>query len=102
MLRSFAPGASMELEDKFLRSTVGESKTDFAPPFSAEVAVGKIAQLLKNLGTMKDFARLVVLTGHGARSVNNPFIAACEPPRRCWGPRPPPDAPAASGGASLS
>ena len=43
-------------------------------------AMPKLSQLFKNIGTngngRGDFGRLVVLLGHGARSVNNPFIAA--------------------------
>lgn len=53
-----------------------ESRTDFAPPFTAEEATGKLAQLFKNTGSKTHFARIIVMAGHGARSVNNPFLAA--------------------------
>ena len=76
MLRSFSPELTMELEDSVQSSLMGESKTDFAPPYTADEAVARLGQLFKNVGATDNFARLVIGTGHGARSVNNPFLAA--------------------------
>jgi len=78
LLRSFAPQTTMELEDT-LNEALGTPKyavTDFEPVYTAEEATARLAQLFKNIGVMTNWARLVVATGHGARSVNNPFIAA--------------------------
>ena len=76
LLRSFSPGLTIDLEDKANELSVGQSKTDFAPPYTAEEATTRLAQLFKNIGAKDNFARLVVVTGHGARQVNNPFLAA--------------------------
>ena len=76
MLRSFSPELTMELEDSVQSSLMGESKTDFAPPYTADEAVARLGQLFKNVGATDNFARIVVGMGHGARSVNNPFLAA--------------------------
>ena len=71
LLRSFAPILTMDLEDQIRSNTIGDSITDFAPPFDAATAMPKLSQLFKNIGTngngRGDFARLVVLLGHGAR-----------------------------------
>jgi uncharacterized protein YbcC (UPF0753/DUF2309 family) len=74
LLRSFAPMTTMDLEDKFRGNAIGTSKTDFAPPFDAATAMPKLSQLFKNIGTngngRGDFARLVLLLGHGARRLS--------------------------------
>ena len=76
VIKSFSPSLTMELEDKFTKLVVPDSVTDFAMPYTVKEASDRIAQLFKNVGEMNNFARLVVLTGHGARQVNNPFLAA--------------------------
>jgi hypothetical protein len=77
LLKSLSPAATVALEDAFSRAILPTSDTDFAPPFSPEEAAGRLAQLFRNIGTTwgNDFARLVLLTGHGASSVNNPLAA---------------------------
>jgi len=76
LLRSFSPGLTMELEDKTHSALVNPSSTDFAPPYTAEEATTRLAQLFKNIGATNQFGRLVTVLGHGARQVNNPFLAA--------------------------
>ena len=75
-IKSFSSEATMALEDAFTNTFVPPSTTDFGPVYTPQEATDRLAQLFKNIGTMTHFARLVVLTGHGARSVNNPFLAA--------------------------
>ena len=76
VLKSFSPGLTMQLEDAFTKLVVPESNTDFDPPYTVKEGSDRLAQLLKNVGEMNNFGRLVIATGHGARSVNNPFLAA--------------------------
>lgn len=77
-LKSLAPQTAVALEDAFSSVVMPKSVTDFDSPFSDAEASSRLAQVFKNIGVTKqnDFARLVMLTGHGARSVNNPLIAA--------------------------
>ena len=75
-LKSFAPTTTRKLDEKMKAAFVPESKTDFAPPYTAEEAADRLGQLFKNVGEMSAFGRLVIATGHGARSLNNPFLAA--------------------------
>jgi len=78
LLKSVSPAATVALEDAFDKLVVPPSVTDFEAPFNTEEATDRLAQLFKNIGTTKEahFARMVTLLGHGARSVNNPFLAA--------------------------
>ena len=76
LLKSLAPKTTRALTEQFYQALVPPSSTDFAPPFTADEAGDKLAQLFKNAGVTDNFSRLIVATGHGSRSVNNPFDAA--------------------------
>lgn len=76
ILASFAPTTQRKLNEKFDARIIPESATDFDAPFQPKPAADKLAQLLKNVGVSKRFARMIVVMGHGARSQNNPFLAA--------------------------
>lgn len=78
LFKSLSPAATVALEDAFSNAVLPKSDTDFLPPFNTEEFASRLAQLFKNVGATReqDFARLVTLTGHGARSVNNPYLAA--------------------------
>ena len=74
-LRAFSPELTVQIEDAV--SALSEpSVTDFDMPYNTEEATGRLAQLFKNIGSKTNFARLIIVAGHGSRSINNPFLAA--------------------------
>ncbi len=75
LLMSFAPGAKRVLKERFFGRVLPRPMTEFELPFSAEQAATLLARTFKNIGSTK-FARIVMVFGHGASSVNNPFAAA--------------------------
>ena len=60
--------------DPFLRAP----RTDFQLPFSPEMGAKLLARTLNDIGAKSPdrFAPVVVVMGHGATSMNNPFSAA--------------------------
>jgi len=60
--------------DKFLK----KPRTDFKLPMTPAECAQRLAKTFKNIGLMdlKHFAPVVVILGHGSRTVNNPFDAA--------------------------
>jgi uncharacterized protein YbcC (UPF0753/DUF2309 family) len=64
------------LSEQFWDKVVGQPKTDFKVPFAAEEAAMRLSQVLGNMGLKDRFAPIVVILGHGSRTVNNPFDAA--------------------------
>lgn len=75
-LMSFFPTTTRKLTDRFVESVVTPSKTDFELPYSPTEASNFLAVTFKNVGVKNRFSQIVLLMGHGSRSVNNPFDAA--------------------------
>ena len=71
-----APAQTSSLYETSMKTEPGVPVTVGNLSYTVKEASDRIAQLFKNVGEMNNFARLVVLTGHGARQVNNPFLAA--------------------------
>ena len=76
MLMGFAPGLKQKLRDKFRDWFIPNPHTDFELPISPELAATLLARTFKDIGTHNHFAPIVIVLGHGAISVNNPFAAA--------------------------
>jgi hypothetical protein len=55
---------------------VPESKSDFDMPYTPQQAADLLAPTFLNLGQTSRFAPIIMVFGHGSRSVNNPFDAA--------------------------
>ena len=77
LTRALVPPASTTL-------TVTAAPADTAPVtadaprdgFAESEQADRVAGLLRNMGLVADFSRLVVLMGHGSISQNNPHLAA--------------------------
>ncbi|MEM9475122.1 MAG: DUF2309 domain-containing protein [Pseudomonadota bacterium] len=50
-----------------------EPKPEFSPELDADARIGAAETVLRAMSLTKNFARLVVLAGHGANVTNNPF-----------------------------
>ncbi|MEO1789134.1 MAG: putative inorganic carbon transporter subunit DabA, partial [Pseudomonadota bacterium] len=50
-----------------------EPKPEFSPALDAEARLGAAETVLRAMSLTSDFARVVVLAGHGANVTNNPF-----------------------------
>ena len=75
LTRSFSPEQTVKIEDA-ISGLANAPVTDFEMPYTTEEATERLAQLYKNIGTKDNFARIIIVTGHGSRSINNPFLAA--------------------------
>jgi uncharacterized protein YbcC (UPF0753/DUF2309 family) len=76
MLMGFSPAVKRTIKEKFFLQILEKPKTDFVLPFPPEQAASMLARTFKDIGTHKCFAPIVMVLGHGAASVNNPFAAA--------------------------
>lgn len=56
--------------------TSTDPKPEFAPEFDLESKIGGAEMILRAMSLTSDFARLVLLVGHGANVTNNPFASA--------------------------
>jgi uncharacterized protein len=74
--KAFLPEPRTELtlmrNTKQSQSAVAGLMTGFAP----EEKAGRVASVLRPAGLVRDFARLVVILGHGSTSLNNPHESA--------------------------
>lgn len=61
---------------KFLRDGETRSPDGFLLGYSPDELAERIARVLRSMGSDRDWPELVVLFGHGASSVNNPYFAA--------------------------
>jgi uncharacterized protein len=67
--------------DKFSRLTIetshpNQTENGLQVGFTVEEMATRVENLLKSIGLVKDFARVVYAIGHGSSSVNNPHYAA--------------------------
>lgn len=51
-------------------------KTDFKSPFTPEQSAAMLSRTILNIGQQKSFGKIILVLGHGAISINNPYIAA--------------------------
>jgi uncharacterized protein YbcC (UPF0753/DUF2309 family) len=76
-LMSFAPDRYRAAAERLQRAVVPPPPpTDFQRPLAPAQAAALLARTLKVVGGDRCFAPIVVVLGHGASSVNNPFAAA--------------------------
>merc|ERR1719335_1102196 len=73
---SVFPITKRKLMESFWDAAVGEPKRDFTPPMSSQEAATRLAAIFSNMGVKDRFAPVVMILGHGSRTVNNPFDAA--------------------------
>lgn len=76
-----ATASSFKHMDKFSQLTIeNQHPSDVVEGlqigFTTEEMATRVEGLLKSIGLVKDFARLVYVVGHGSSSVNNPHYAA--------------------------
>lgn len=76
LLMGFAPQTKQTIKDRFQQTFLPKPRTDFDLPFSHKQSAELLARTFKDIGTHKSFAPIVVVLGHGATSVNNPYAAA--------------------------
>jgi uncharacterized protein YbcC (UPF0753/DUF2309 family) len=76
MLTGLAPGFKATLDEYLRKRFLARPQTDIALPFAAEQGAVLLARTFRDVGTHDRFAPLVVVLGHGAVSVNNPFASA--------------------------
>ena len=70
------PTTKNELKKKFCDKVAPEPRTDFKLPFTTEEAATRLAATFMNIGFKDRFAQIIIILGHGSRSVNNPLYAA--------------------------
>ncbi len=75
-LIGYFPTMKQKMEELFHHNFLHKPRTDFQLPFSPEQSASLLARTFKDIGTHNNFAPLIVVLGHGAISVNNPFAAA--------------------------
>jgi uncharacterized protein YbcC (UPF0753/DUF2309 family) len=65
-----------EARFRLLRDADARSPDGLLLGYSAEELADRVAAVLRSMGADRDWPELVVLFGHGASSVNNPYFAA--------------------------
>ena len=75
-LMGMAPDRKQKIKEWFLGKLLPTPETDFQLPLHPEQAATMLARTFRDIGTHRRFAPLVLVLGHGAVSVNNPFFAA--------------------------
>lgn len=76
LLMSFVPTTKQSLKDRFFQTFMPKPRTEIKLPFSPEEGARLLASTFNDIGTQSRFAPIVIVLGHGASSVNNPFAAA--------------------------
>lgn len=77
ILMGFNPRIKSSVKDRMRKAFLPKRpRTDFKLPFPPEQAAALLARTFKDIGTHRRFAPIVIVLGHGAVSVNNPFAAA--------------------------
>lgn len=72
----FSPSFKRLAKERWSRAFVPKPKTDISLPFPPDQAALLLARTIKDIGIYRNFAPIVLVLGHGAQSVNNPFFAA--------------------------
>jgi len=76
-MMGLAPSSKQGIIEKVRRLFLQQPHTDFQQlPFAPEQAAQMLARTFNDIGTQRRFAPIVLVLGHGAVSVNNPFAAA--------------------------
>ena len=78
LLMGYSPYWDGVVKNFFSQTLLAKPRTDFQLPFPAPEAATLLARTFNDIGmcTQHRFAPIVVVLGHGATSVNNPFAAA--------------------------
>ncbi|KAI9028762.1 hypothetical protein DFJ74DRAFT_641843 [Hyaloraphidium curvatum] len=76
VLTGYSPDTKQKVRDWFNRTFLPKPHTDFDLPFTADRAAALLARTFKSMGADRRWAPLVLVLGHGASSVNNPYAAA--------------------------
>ena len=76
LLLGLSPSTSRAIKDQFHQTVLRKPETDFALPYTPQQGAALLARTFKDIGVQDRFAPIVLILGHGARSVNNPFAAA--------------------------
>lgn len=76
LLLGYLPATLHRAQEALMRVALPRPHTDFDLPFSTKHAATLLASTFRVIGTHNRFAPLVVVLGHGASSVNNPYSAA--------------------------
>jgi uncharacterized protein len=76
-----ATASSFRHMDRFSRLTIEnknleDRENELQVGFTIEEMASRVEALLKSIGLVKDFARVIYVMGHGSSSVNNPHYAA--------------------------
>jgi uncharacterized protein YbcC (UPF0753/DUF2309 family) len=72
----FLPAHKSVFKERLELMLLPKPRTDFSLPCTPQEAAAMLARTLKDIGREKNFATVVLVLGHGATSVNNPFAAA--------------------------
>ena len=70
------PTAKRNIGGAFSSCFMPKGRTLIKSPFSPSTAAANLARTFHNVGCTSNFARIVLVCGHGSRTVNNPFDAA--------------------------
>lgn len=70
------PTAKRQIKAALQSCAYSSHRTVIVSPFSPTEAAAKLARTFHNIGSTSDFAKIVLVVGHGSRTVNNPFDAA--------------------------
>jgi hypothetical protein len=74
----FVPTLKRRLQKAVNDKVAPMPRTEFAIPFTDKEAAERLAATLRNIGAVQEgrLAPIVIILGHGSRTVNNPFDAA--------------------------
>lgn len=76
LIVGLSPKLKLAIDQRIQERFLSKPRTDFALPCPPEQAAVLLARSFKDIGIHHNFAPIIVVLGHGAVSVNNPFAAA--------------------------